>query len=160
MSDTIRETIIKDFMTAWPLSRQPTGTIQISEQTVFVLKRPWTRRLSPAASSGPERKQPFLPMERTIARCDPHRGSFRVRLDQSLAVSEQILGDIEEMPFPAGQHLIEDAFGWVRSPDYFDSLTYSGGGTESYPEEGQKTVGASVLVEVGYTERIGDPYSQ
>jgi hypothetical protein len=42
---------------------------------------------------------------------------------------------------------------------YADSIEYLTGGTDSYPEEGHKTVGASGLFNIGYVTNSGDPYN-
>ncbi|MDX9819495.1 MAG: hypothetical protein RBT16_11315 [Desulfococcus multivorans] len=65
--------------------------------------------------------------------------------------AERVLGDI--IACLAGR-------GWVRLPDYIDSIAYAGGGTDEYPDEGSVTVGTSALFNVKYMFKIGDPYSQ
>ena len=40
-----------------------------------------------------------------------------------------------------------------------DSIEYVSGGTDSYPEEGHKTVGASAVFNVVYVTNSGDPYN-
>jgi len=42
---------------------------------------------------------------------------------------------------------------------YADSIEYAAGGTDSYPEEGHKTVGASAVFNIQYVTNQGDPYN-
>ena len=65
-------------------------------------------------------------------------------------VSERILGDlIKNILSPL----------WSRSPDYISSIAYISGGTDSYPDEENMTVGAMALFHIVYSTAIGDPYS-
>lgn len=75
-------------------------------------------------------------------------------------VSEQILGDLKKCFLAPENKLTSPVSGWSRSPDYIDSIGYTGGGTEEYPDDGQVTVGAYVSFEVSYTTKLNDPYSQ
>lgn len=75
-------------------------------------------------------------------------------------VSEQILGDLKKCFLDPANQLTSPVSGWSRSPDYIDSIVYTEGGTQEYPDEGQVTVGAFVTFEVGYTTKLNDPYSQ
>ena len=69
--------------------------------------------------------------------------------EEPSVVSERILGDlIRCFTSPT----------WTRV--YMDSIVYTGGGTESYPEEGSVSVGAFASFMVTYWTKIGDPYSQ
>lgn len=40
-----------------------------------------------------------------------------------------------------------------------ESVDYVSGGTDSYPEEGHKTVGASAILNITYVTNMGDPYN-
>jgi hypothetical protein len=79
-------------------------------------------------------------------------------------ISERILGDlIKCFTSPAW-----DRRRIVTSPaspvtylnPYLENIVYQGGGTDSYPEAGSTTVGASATFLVTYWTKIGDPYSQ
>jgi hypothetical protein len=71
--------------------------------------------------------------------------------EEPSVISERILGDLKKCFL---------ASSWSRSPDYIDSIIYTGGGTSDYPDESQMTVGAFATFEVGYTTNINDPSSQ
>jgi len=43
---------------------------------------------------------------------------------------------------------------------YVESIVYQGGGTNEYPEDGAKLVGATAKFLVTYYTTIGDPYNQ
>lgn len=66
-------------------------------------------------------------------------------------VSERILGDLIMC-------LVSSA--WVRDPEYMTGIAYRGGGTDSYPEESDKAVGAYADFLVTYETKTGDPFSQ
>lgn len=161
MSDTIRETIIKDFLARLAVITTANGyNTNIGARVLRVRKNVNPEELPccvvwPGAETG-------------VASYGENACTMPIRIEglaefgsvNPSVLSEQILGDLKKCIFQPGNTLSRTMSGWVRSPDYIDFLAYAGGGTDTYPEEGQKTVGASILVEVGYTERIGDPYSQ
>jgi hypothetical protein len=71
--------------------------------------------------------------------------------ENASVVSERILGDIiKAMTSPL----------WSRSPDYVDSIIYSSGGAEDYPDEGNISVGSQATFTIGYSVALGDPYNQ
>lgn len=66
-------------------------------------------------------------------------------------ISEKILGDLVKC-------LVSSA--WVRSPEYITDIAYRGGGTETYPAEGETAVGTYADFIITYETKIGDPFSQ
>ncbi|SEM75186.1 hypothetical protein SAMN04489760_14216 [Syntrophus gentianae] len=161
MSDTIRETIIKDFMARLAVITTANGYNTDIGTTVLRAQKTVGPEDLPCCVVWPQQ-------ENSVPSYGENDCTMPIRIEglaefwssNPSAISEQILGDLKKCIFQPANTSSRTPSGWTRSPDYIDSLAYSGGGTDSYPEEGQKTVGASLLVEVGYTERIGDPYSQ
>jgi len=161
MSDTIRETIIKNFLarlavitTAHGYNTDIGGNVYRVRKTVDPDELPccvvWPGAEKGEASYGENSCTMQIRLE----------GIAGFGAENPSVVSEKILGDLKKCIFEPGNALAEPPSGWLRSPDYIDSLSYTGGGTDEYPDEGQKTVGASIMVTVGYTENIGDPYTQ
>jgi hypothetical protein len=73
-------------------------------------------------------------------------------------ISERILGDlIKCFTSPAWDRT---RAGSPAPADYIESIVYQGGGSDSYPEDGSLTVGASATFLITYWTAIGDPYSQ
>jgi len=66
-------------------------------------------------------------------------------------VSERILGDLKKAM---------GDLAWLQSLDYIDSIAYVSGGSESYPDEEDVTVGAMAVFNISYMTAIGDPYSR
>ncbi len=161
MSDTIRETIIKDFMARLAVITIANGHSTDIGANVLRAQKTVDPEDLPCCVVWPQ-------AETAVPSYGENDCSMPIRIEGLVefgsinpsVVSEQILGDLKKCIFQPSNNSSRTPSGWVRSPDYIDSLAYSGGGTDSYPDEGQKTVGASILVEVRYTERIGDPYSQ
>lgn len=75
-------------------------------------------------------------------------------------MSEKILADLKKCILQPYNALTSPVTGWSRSPDYIDSIVYTEGGNEDPPEDGQTTAGAFISLEVGYTTKLNDPYSQ
>lgn len=77
-------------------------------------------------------------------------------------VSERILGDlIKAFTSPDWDRRRPVAGSPVTYlAAYADSITYQGGGTDAYPDDGSLSVGSSATFLVTYWTAIGDPYSQ
>jgi hypothetical protein len=79
-------------------------------------------------------------------------------------ISERILGDLIKCftsPTWDRRRLVTSPASPATYLDpYLESIVYQGGGTDSYPEDGSLTVGASATFLVTYWTTIGDPYSQ
>jgi len=73
-------------------------------------------------------------------------------------ISERILGDlIKCFTSPSWDRT---RAGSPAPEDYIESIVYTGGGTDSYPEEGSTSVGAYANFMITYWTAIGDPYTQ
>jgi len=79
----------------------------------------------------------------------------------------------EEDPSAVSERILGDLIGCFTSPtwdrrragspppaDYIDSIVYQSGGTDAYPEDGSKHVGAAAKFLITYYTAIGDPRSQ
>lgn len=161
MNDTIREIIIQDFISRLAVITQANGyntaiggNVLRARKHVDPDEMPccvvWPGTETAEASYGSNNCRMTMRIE----------GLAVFGTENPSVVSERILGDLKQCIFQPGNAFSSPPAGWLRSPDYIDSLSYTGGGTEEYPDEGQKTTGAMISVEVEYTEDIGDPYSQ
>lgn len=78
-------------------------------------------------------------------------------------ISERILGDlIKCFTSPAWdrRRLVVGSSPITYLNPYFDHIVYTGGGTDSYPEEGSESVGAYANFLITYWTTTGDPYNQ
>jgi len=75
-------------------------------------------------------------------------------------MAEKILGDLKKCLLAQDDRSGSPWTGWNRSPDYIDSIVYTAGGTDEYPDEGNLTVGAAVTFNVQYTTKSDDPTAQ
>ena len=75
-------------------------------------------------------------------------------------VAEKILGDLKKCLLARENETVSPSTGWSRSPDYIDSIIYTGGGTDEYPEEGALSVGTYATFEITYYTKAEDPYTQ
>ena len=84
--------------------------------------------------------------------------------EEPSAVSERILGDLIKCftsPSWDRRRIVDSPASPVTYlVPYAESIVYTGGGTESYPEDGSVSVGAFVTFTVTYWTAIGDPYNQ
>lgn len=48
----------------------------------------------------------------------------------------------------------------TTTDDLAESIEYAGGGTDEYPDDGNISIGASVLINIKYVTEIGNPYTQ
>ena len=67
-------------------------------------------------------------------------------------ISEDILGDL--IKCMTGGTMAQVADGLA------DDVEYTGGGTDEYPEPGEKLVGASAVFDISYKFLTGDPFNQ
>jgi hypothetical protein len=83
--------------------------------------------------------------------------------EEPSAIAERILGDlIKAFTSPAWdrRRLVTGSSPATYLDPYAESIVYQGGGTDEYPDEGTKDVGASATFLVTYWTAIGDPFSQ
>jgi hypothetical protein len=161
MNDTIREFIIKDF-----IARLAVITIANDYATdigTHVIRA--RKKLDPAELSAvviwPGTETPVYTYgKRSCTMKMKVEGIVEFGEEDPSVIAEKILGDLKKC-FLAPENLLTSPHsGWSRSPDYIDSIIYTGGGTEDYPDDGQISVGAFATFDVTYTENINDPCSQ
>ncbi|MEN6375583.1 MAG: hypothetical protein ABFD75_12515 [Smithella sp.] len=80
-------------------------------------------------------------------------------LENASVIAEKILGDLKKCILAQYDTTTSPPTGWNRSA-YIDSLVYTGGGTDEYPDESMQTAGAYITVDVTYHTKKGDPYTQ
>jgi hypothetical protein len=153
MSDTIREIVIRDIM-----ARLAVVTVVNGYKTDCGVKEIQRVRklLDPAelpafvvwpGTEKPEQRYGELINTMSVR----IEGITKFESENPSVVSEMILGDLKKC-------ILSQT--WTRSPDYIDKITYTGGGTDDYPDDGMISVGASATFDITYTEKIGDPYLQ
>lgn len=153
--NTIRENIIGQFETRAAVIRKvvspPSGYETDCGENVFRVRPKvspnelpciviWPQPEKAASNYGISRQQMTIKVE----------GVMRFGSTNPSVVAEMILGDLIKC---------FTSTGWERSPEYIESLFYSGGGTDAYPEEGTVVVGAFALFVVTYDTLAGDPYN-
>lgn len=156
MADTIRELIIQDIVARLAVITVAGGYRTDCGLHVFRARKNLDPNMSP----------PEIPAvvvwpgtEETEKKYGRQHCAMTVKLDgvayfdpdvegDGSVVAEKILGDlIEAITSPT----------WSRSPDYIESIAYAGGGTETYPEAGDLTVGVPATFTVSYSFALGDP---
>jgi hypothetical protein len=161
MSDTIREIIIQDFISRLAVITTANGYNTNIGKNVYRVRKAVDPDDLPCCVIWPGAEKGEASYgENSCTMPIRIEGIAEFGSENKSAVSEKILGDLKKCILEPGNALAEPPVGWIRSPDYIDSLVYAGGGTEEYPGEEGKSVGAMISVEVKYTEKIGDPYSQ
>lgn len=74
-------------------------------------------------------------------------GLAAFKAENPSVVSERILGDLKRCVM---------AKAWTREPELVTDIMYRGGGTETYPAEGEASVGAYADFAVTYEEEHGE----
>lgn len=148
MSDTIREVIIQDILARAATIRTANGYGTNIGATV---ERANNNPSAPCVNVFPGvenatkaygKQMPIMPVV--------IEGYLLYGNENPSVVSERILGDlIKAFCSPS----------WSRSPDYIDGIDYAQGGTASYPDNEDVTVGASIGINIRYTTALGDPYN-
>lgn len=152
MSDTIRELIIKKFVSWLPAitiangySTAIGGNILRARKTVDPDELPMSN-IIPGTETG-ELKYGMQKCTMTIRiEAIVHYGS----VDPSV-MSEKILGDLKKCVLAPDN---------LTSTPKIDSIIYTGGGTDEYPDDGKKTIGAYANFDVQYATKIYDPCEQ
>lgn len=161
MSDTIREIIIQDIMARLADITVDGGyNTDIGARVYRVRKMVDTNEL-PASVVWPQPEvgqssygQLKCTMQMRV------EGIAEFGTENASVVAERILGDLKKCLLAGLDETVSPTTGWSRSPDYIDSIIYTGGGTDEYPEEGALSVGAYATFEIGYYTKLDDPYSQ
>jgi hypothetical protein len=150
---TIRELIVQDFETRLEdiLTGSPDSYFTDCGENVYRAQQTIDPDDCPASNiwPGPERAE----HQYNYLKC-----TMEMRIETFMAIGssnastviEKMLGDIKKCILS----------GWSRSPDYIDSISYTGGGAAQYPADGQKIAGAFATFNVVYTTKVDDPYSQ
>jgi len=161
MANTIRELIILDF-----ISRLATITVANGYNTgigAAVIRA--RKKIDPdelpatVVWPGPERAEHQYGYLQCVMQIKVE-GIVEFGATNPSVMAEQILGDIKKCILQPGNVIASPDTGWCRSPDYIDSISYTGGGVQDYPDEGQLHVGVYCEFDVGYTTKINDPYAQ
>jgi hypothetical protein len=163
MSETIREKIIKQFMTRMATIQKVNGyNTDIGTNPERVRRHP---DHIPASVLYPQ-PEPNEPDYGTnnLTMLIRIEGIVEYENENPSVISEQILGDL----IKAFTDPLWDRRVLIASPaspatydnPYDNGITYKSGGTDEYPNEEDKTVGAMVIIEVKYATKIGNPYEQ
>lgn len=153
MADSIREIIIKDIIARLAVVTRTNGyQTDCGENVYRVRKRPDENNELPCLTVWPlpetaKKIMGGLQCEMNILIA----GLAHFGAENPSVVSEQILADIVE---------VMTSTSWSRSPDYFDSVIYAGGGTDEYPDDIDVVVGSQATFTIGYSVALGDPYNQ
>lgn len=160
MSDTIRETIIKDFLTRGAVITTANGYNTNIGANAFRARKTIdpdelpTCILWPGAEKAENQYGELAcTMQLRI------EGIALFGLTNPSVVSEQILGDLKKCFLSQYNATTSPPTGWHRSAN-IDGIVYTGGGLDEYPDEGQLTVGAYIRLEVTYHTKLDDPYTQ
>lgn len=165
--DTIREIIIKSFLTRMAVITTANGyNTNIGSEVLRAEKNIDPRDLPacdlwPGTEKGENRYgQTACTMQMKIEGIvkRPKIGNPPA-LENASITSEKILGDLKKCILSRYNATTSPPTGWNRSA-YIDDIVYTGGGTDEYPDEGMQTAGAYITVDVTYTTKIDDPYTQ
>ena len=161
MNDTIREIIIKNFIARLSVITvaheyaTACGThVFRARKTLDPLELPATNIIPGAEKAVHQYGELQCTMTIRI------EGIAEFGTENPSVISERILGDLKKCILAPQNLLSSPHSGWSRSPEYIDSIIYTGGGTDQYPDENEKTIGAYANFDVGYTTKIENPCEQ
>jgi hypothetical protein len=160
MADTIRETIIKDFLTRGAVITTANGYNTNIGANAFRARKTIDPDELPASVLWPGAEK--AENQYGVSACTMQlkiEGIAVHGLTNPSVVSEQILGDLKKCFLSQYDTTTSPPTGWNRSA-YIDGIVYAGGGLDEYPDEGQLTVGAYINLEVTYHTKLDDPYAQ
>ncbi len=161
MSDTIREKIIRQIADRLAVITLANGYATDIGANVKRARKHLDESELPACVIHPQPETPELKYGQSYQTMPVRiEGIVEYGDADPSAVSEQILGDLIKAVTEQPGTETSPNTGWVRSPQYDESIHYKGGGTDEYPDEERLTVGAAVQIEVVYATKIGDPYAQ
>ena len=151
MADTIREKIIKNFLTRAALVAPATGYVNNLSNAL--------RAQSPV----PETELPCLNIlpgrEETVNRFGKNEVTTTITVEAYKAAAADVNKNVDQ------EAMLGDLIRAFTRPDsvvsaYVDHIKYIEGGPASVPDSADKVVGVSAVFEVQYTTDIGDPYNQ
>jgi hypothetical protein len=168
MSDTIRELIIQEFLARAAVIRTTSPATYQTDCGEHVFRTP-SNKIDPAdlpcIAIWPQAEQAADIYGQT-----QHTMTIRIEglalygAENPSVVAERILGDLIRCfgsPAWDRRHLVTSPASPVTYTDpYADAIVYAGGGTDSYPEGGELTVGVAALFQVTYMTTIGEPSTQ
>jgi len=163
MSDTIREKIIKQFLTRAAVIRTTNGYntdigVKVERATQHPEKLPAVALFPYPETAEPGYGELELTMQIRVEAMVEY-GSVNPSI-----VSELILGDlIRAFTDPAWDRraVLPSPVSPPAYGDTYDSgIFYQGGGTNEYPDEEDRTVGTFALFAVKYSTKPGNPYEQ
>jgi hypothetical protein len=161
MTDTIREIIIKDFIARLAVITTANGYNTGCGANVQRVRKLLDPDELPACVVWPgAEKAEAIYGELSCTMEIRVEGIAKFGSTNPSVIAEAILGDLKKCILSQYNALTSPHTGWSRSPDYIDSIDYTGGGTDEYPDDGMLSVGASATFAVTYTTKRDDPYSQ
>ena len=161
MNDTIREIIIKDFIARLAVITVANGYATACGANVLRARKTIDPTELPAIVVWPlSEKAVHQYGELQCTMTIRVEGIVEFGTEEPYIIYERILGDLKKCILAPENLLTSPHSGWSRSPDYIDSIIYTGGGTDQYPDENEKTIGAYANFDVGYTTKIENPCEQ
>jgi len=165
MSDTIREKIIKQIAARAAVITTTNGYNTDMGLNVFRAVKDSAKKGLPACIVHP-RPETAESNYGSVEMIMPVRieGIVAYGSADASVVADQILGDLIKCfsdPSWDRRTLVTSPASPVAYLDPYDNgIKYKGGGTDEYPNAEDLTVGASVLIEVYYSTKLGNPYEQ
>jgi len=164
MSDTIREIVIQSFITRAAVITTANGYNYGIGARVLRAQKKMDPSDLPAVDliPGPEKSVGVYGKRSCTMKMhiEGHvKIGHNITPSDASKASEKILGDLKKSFLSQHDETVSPHTGWDRST-YIDDVIYTDGGTEEYPDEGSVSVGAFIDLDVSYTEKLDDPYSQ
>lgn len=166
MDDTIRELIIQEFIARAAVIRSngsPQAYATDIGETVLRVRPKVDPEELPCCVIWPGTEEAEYKNGQTLCRMPIRVEGLAVFGEENPSVVvERILGDLKKaFTSPAWDRRRPVAGSPVTYlPPYAESIVYTGGGPESYPEDGSVSVGVAANFRVTYWTAIGDPCSQ
>lgn len=160
MTDTIRELVIKDFITRAAVITTANGYNYGIGANVLRARNKVDPHDLPAIDifPGTEKAAGNYGL-RSCSMVMHIEGVVKFSTTNPSVASEKILGDLKKCFLSQHDETVSPHTGWDRSA-YIDDIIYTEGGSGEYPDEGGVSVGAFINLNVTYTEKLDDPYSQ
>jgi len=150
MSDTIREKIIKDIIAQLGKVKTASGYNTDCGLNVFRAVKAIERGDYPAFIVFPQTEAAER-LSGKIVCTMPVRieGIAIFGTSNPSTVSELILGDLIKVMCDPADRIA-----------YADGVEYESGGTDDYPDSGEKSTGTAAIFNIRYKFKTGDPYTQ
>lgn len=158
--DTIRETIIKDILARLAVITVANGYNTGIGGKVLRARKTVDPEDLPLCDVWPQPEKAENAYGQSICTMAMKiEGLTKFLTENPSVVSERILGDLKKCILSQYDATTIPPTGWNR-PAYIESIIYTGGGTDEYPDEGSVSVGAYITVDVTYMTKLDDPYTQ